>query len=292
MATLKNLTINDTGYLQIPSGTIAQRPASPSRGMMRYNTDFKVNEYYNGTEWVIGSPVPIITDGLVVWLDAAEPSSYPGSGTTWTDLSGSGNNGTLANGPTFTTTDGGGFVFDGSDDVLNISNSTSLQNTFSTGSFSITSVSKATNLVYPRSSFPFWIQNYALNNTWAIANRGMSSGDGSNETSYTIEVNNGGTYFAGSVNHTVSLSVSYVRTIVIDRTNGFTFKYYINGVFLGESASTSITGSIYDSGGFQFGNMYGWTFNGTLYNLLINSKALTSAEVQQNYQALRGRFGL
>lgn len=52
MAILKNTTVDDTGFITIPSGTIAQRPASPSAGMFRYNTEFKTNEYYNGTEWI------------------------------------------------------------------------------------------------------------------------------------------------------------------------------------------------------------------------------------------------
>jgi hypothetical protein len=52
MATLTTLTVNDTGYLRIPQGTTAQRPASPQAGMLRYNTDYSVNEYYNGTAWV------------------------------------------------------------------------------------------------------------------------------------------------------------------------------------------------------------------------------------------------
>ena len=48
----------------------------------------------------------IVTDGLVLCLDAASKRSYPGTGTTWTDLKG-GNNGTLTNGPTFDTGNGG-----------------------------------------------------------------------------------------------------------------------------------------------------------------------------------------
>jgi hypothetical protein len=55
----------------------------------------------------------IITDGLVLLLDAANSKSYPGTGTTWTDLSRSGNNGTLINGPTFNSGNGGSIVFDG-----------------------------------------------------------------------------------------------------------------------------------------------------------------------------------
>jgi hypothetical protein len=53
MATLKNTTINSTGYITLPSGTTAQRPATPATGMMRFNTTFASNEFYNGTTWVV-----------------------------------------------------------------------------------------------------------------------------------------------------------------------------------------------------------------------------------------------
>ena len=62
----------------------------------------------------------IVTDGLVLCYDAANTRSYPGTGTTWTDLAGS-NDGTLTNGPTFDTTNGGSIVFDGTDDRVAIS---------------------------------------------------------------------------------------------------------------------------------------------------------------------------
>ena len=62
-----------------------------------------------------------ITDGLVLCLDAANRKSYPGSGTTWTDLSGRGNTGTLTNGPTYSSANGGSIVFDGTDDIVNTS---------------------------------------------------------------------------------------------------------------------------------------------------------------------------
>lgn len=58
----------------------------------------------------------IITDGLRLYLDAGNASSYPGTGTTWTDLSGYGNNFTLVNGPTYSTESGGAIVFDGTND--------------------------------------------------------------------------------------------------------------------------------------------------------------------------------
>ena len=61
----------------------------------------------------------IVTDGLVLCYDAANDRSYPNTGTTWTDLAGS-NNGTLTNGPTFDTTNGGSIVFDGTNDRISI----------------------------------------------------------------------------------------------------------------------------------------------------------------------------
>ena len=63
----------------------------------------------------------ILTDGLVFAVDAANKKSYPGSGTTWTDLAGS-NDGTLTNGPTFNSGDGGSIVFDGTDDLVDFGN--------------------------------------------------------------------------------------------------------------------------------------------------------------------------
>jgi len=59
-----------------------------------------------------------VTNGLVLALDAADKNSYPGSGTTWFDLSGNGYNGTLTNGPTFNSNNGGNIIFDGVDDYL------------------------------------------------------------------------------------------------------------------------------------------------------------------------------
>ena len=71
----------------------------------------------------------IVTSGLVLHLDAGNASSYPGSGTAWTDLSGNGNNGTLTNGPTYSAADGGQIVFDGTNDFVACGNAASLQTT-------------------------------------------------------------------------------------------------------------------------------------------------------------------
>jgi hypothetical protein len=59
-----------------------------------------------------------VTNGLVLCLDAADKNSYSGTGTTWTDLTGNGNNGTLTNGPTFNSANGGSISFDGTNDYI------------------------------------------------------------------------------------------------------------------------------------------------------------------------------
>ena len=75
----------------------------------------------------------IVTDGLVLALDAGNTKSYSGSGTTWTDLSGRGSNGTLTNGPTYSSANGGFIVFDGTNDYASITGS----NTVSSVTFSV-----------------------------------------------------------------------------------------------------------------------------------------------------------
>ena len=68
----------------------------------------------------------IVTNGLVLALDAADKNSYVGSGTTWKDLSGNSFNGTLTNGPTFSNTNGGAIVFDGTNDYVNVLDNSTL----------------------------------------------------------------------------------------------------------------------------------------------------------------------
>ena len=72
----------------------------------------------------------IVTDGLVLCLDASDPQSYSGSGNTWSDRSGNGSNGTLTNGPTFDSDNKGSLVFDGVNDYINFGNPSSASNCY------------------------------------------------------------------------------------------------------------------------------------------------------------------
>ena len=105
MATLKNTTINDTGYVQLPVGTTAERPVSPTLGMMRVNTTTYALEYYDGYLWKNLAVTLPVKSGLVGWY---LPDNY--SSGVWTDSSGSGNNATLTTGtPSTSIQSGTGF---------------------------------------------------------------------------------------------------------------------------------------------------------------------------------------
>jgi hypothetical protein len=118
MATLKNTNIDDTGYLQLPSGTTAQRPVSPSAGYMRWNTTIKGVEIYNGDTWtsLITDKLPVQSN-LVFHYDPSNIQSYSGAGTTITDLSANGIDGTLVNGVGYSSNL---FTLDGTNDYIDL----------------------------------------------------------------------------------------------------------------------------------------------------------------------------
>ena len=85
MATLKNLTINDTGYLQLPSGTTAERPASPSVGMLRYNTTTGLAETYSGSAWTtVGSALPSVVSVSPTYYNGEQGTSFTITGENFT----------------------------------------------------------------------------------------------------------------------------------------------------------------------------------------------------------------
>ena len=210
----------------------------------------------------------IVTDGLVLWLDASNKPSYPGSGTTWTDLSGNNNNGTLTNGPTFNSDNGGSMVFDGVNDYV----SNTMPNP---GSVPIT--------------FDFWM------------NSNTSTPVGLFDTApYNPSVLRN--YGAGNIewwnsNPTVSLGVSALTwtniTIEFSFTTNRTIKYYRNGNLI--TTATGSASSTFAWTSLIFGNINegsaGW-YSGKISTIKIYNRALSAGEVLQNFNALKSRFGL
>jgi hypothetical protein len=220
----------------------------------------------------------IVTDGLVFYLDAANTKSYVSGSTTWNDISREGNNGTLINGPTFSSQNGGSIVFDGTDDTVSIP-SNSLLNT--PNGFTGEIVVKFDNstpgnllhkeLVYTiRRSGPTSLQ-WADGTNWSYANWNATS------PSFTFDTSNSNKYYHIVVTKSVNVVSCYLNgELMVQKTFGN------NGVGSGNSLSVFI-GSYAGSSQFLDGNVA----MSRIYN-----RALSQEEVLQNYNATKSRFGL
>jgi hypothetical protein len=230
---------------------------------------------------------PIVTDGLVFYVDAGNGNSYPGSGTTWTDLSGS-NNGTLTNGPTYDSANGGSIVFDGANDYA--------------------AMGTATNFVPTNDmTMDVWIK---LDDYDACICMSPNSAGG-NEMIFYIPASTTGTWVykrlsctfdnsdgaSGSwptSNTDIPLS-TWVNVCLV--RDGATARFYYNGI--ADGTGTRGTGTLVyatgqplylgtdtDGSSFTTGNF----FDGKMSNFKLYNRALSASEVTQNYNALKNRF--
>lgn len=234
----------------------------------------------------------IVRTGLVLDLDAAQPLSYKGTGTAWNDLSGNGNNGTLTNGPTYSSSNGGSIVFDGGDDY---STSGALSGSFASFStiiwFYPTSV---TNFENPIDC------NYAYNGTTGnIGPRLEMTGTGTLAWIYSNDTaNNSNFYSHNVVSSGLAANTWHCAAITYDSgTNTSTTYYNGNSTGLTRTLSGTPTGfigvmnNVNLGRGFHLGGAER-PFTGRVSNVQIYNRALTAAEVSQNYNALKHRFGL
>ena len=235
-----------------------------------------------------GGPKPIVTEGLVFAVDATNYQSYPGSGTTWSDMVG-GNDGTLTNGPTFDSGNGGSIVFDGTDDYMSTTYSTptSLQGD-------------------PNFTVCGWFKksgNWSNGATWGIGGdsslQGINSWNYNNTNEISIDMwgratlSTGETYSdtdwkfiswcktAGAFNPTnISIYVNLTKytgdDFTVLRSNYDTPNINSNGIVLARAGANT-------------NNYYGKPI---ISNFKIYSRVLTEQEITQNYNALKSRFGL
>jgi len=219
----------------------------------------------------------IVTDGLVLCLDAASKRSYPGTGTTWTDLKGV-NNGTLTNGPTFDTGNGGSIVFDGSDDYISVPSFTS---DLPSHSFSLELVFK-------------W-DSYGTDNIDFItagADEELeihTGGDAGTNGLRFIPYDHPGSATQGTLDNP-NIITNDINHIVFTAEHSSPSKSYKSGeLFLTSSTTSTITltsSTFYigrrGSGAFPFG--------GNIHTLKVYNRALTADEVRQNYLSTKERF--
>jgi hypothetical protein len=210
----------------------------------------------------------IITNGLVLCLDAGNTKSYPGSGTTWTDLSGNGNTGTITNGPTYSSSNGGSLVFDGVNDSVYMTNP-GISQTFSVSSWiNCTNVASSNNIVSKNG--PYFMRIV------------------SSKVRFNVLTDGGWLFQDGTT--VLSNNVWYNLTMVYD---GSTWKGYINSNLEFSVPKTGLitsNSSLYIGYTPDVGEQAG--FNGNISQVSIYNRALTASEIQQNYNATKSRFGL
>jgi hypothetical protein len=237
----------------------------------------------SGSQATIGPNT--VTDGLVLYLDAANTKSYVSGSTTWTDLSSGGNNSTLTNGPTFNNANGGSIVFDGINEVASIQN------------FSNFNLSKGIVNIW---FYPFNTDGIIFSQYLNDLNR--------NHIQY---VGGTGNYIRIIANASINL-LSFQSTtgsITQNSWNNVNYLYdydtnyfaiYVNG-YLNSSTVSSVpqpsgVGEITIACGKDFdfppSPYYYNFFNGNISQVQIYNKILSDQEILQNYNATRTRFGI
>ena len=218
----------------------------------------------------------IITQNLVLCLDAANTKSYPGSGTTWTDLSGNGNNGTLVNGVGYSGDNFGSLSFDGANDYVTLGTKDIITTDFSVNMW--VKVTAATKEVY------FFSFGYSDSNSALLYRSGGAP--------YTLTMNyiNSGVITTHSSSFAINQNVTYNITWTRTGSNNIV---YINGVNIYSfSNSTTLISCIYDIGWATTRNKSTAYYQGNIYTTSLYNRALTPQEIQQNFNATRSRYGI
>jgi hypothetical protein len=231
----------------------------------------------------------IVRDGLVLDLDAAKRDSYPGSGTVWRDIAGGVITGSLVNGPTFDSNNGGSIVFDGVNDHVTCG----VISTLPSGTQNRTLMG--------------WVQDNSLSDF--VGDLMSVFGYGSDaSTGNLFMVSIGGTTYnnrkiiiwTNTVNHVSSFSINrnewtHITATVTQDSPSPRLTIYKNGVSDGGSIraiNTINTGPFSLADSITSGPTYDKFLNGRISQVQVYNRALNASEVLQNFNATRARFGI
>ena len=216
----------------------------------------------------------IVTSGLQLYLDAGNTSSYPGTGTNWTDLSGNGRHGTLTSGPTYSATNRGSIVFDGSDDFVQCS-----------GSLTVTA---ATFVIWlrrngPQGSFDGIMYSRGTNIT------GISFFETTNKISYTW--NNAVNTYTWDSGLTIPDLTWCMIAVSVTSTSATAYLCQSSGI----TSATNIvshTSTVLDDIKLAQDDQGARFFNGNIAIAQLYNTALSAEQISTNFQADRARFGV
>lgn len=232
-------------------------------------------------------PTNIVTNGLVLFLDANNTNSYPGSGTSWYDLSGNGNTGTLTNGPTFNSANGGSIVFDGIDDYVRISHNSILAPT--------------SQISYGAWAF---LSNWNITNNLRLLSKTETGGYNIGLNESTIGAGNfGGIIYLGGAYRQAKVTRSTISSgwhYIIMTCDGRYFRLYIDAINVATYDHGSVATISYTyNNSFFIGAEPGPSttpdgsyWNGNISQATVYNRSLTATEVLQNFQVTRDRFGV
>lgn len=220
----------------------------------------------------------IVTDGLVLYLDGANPKSYVSGSTIWNDISKNSNNGVLINNPTFNTSNNGTIVFDGTNDYGTIPYNTDfdLSNTDYTleGWFNLNTFS-----FQPFGEHLISKDTFGATFDWSLAVI--------NSTTLTLYSNGTSTNVTATV---PTMSTGQWYHYVITSISGV-IRIYLNSIlYQTQSMVTSNSSQVFVTIGCRSWNNPGGYMNGKIPVLRIYRKGLVGGEVLQNYNSLKNRF--
>jgi hypothetical protein len=246
----------------------------------------------------LGHSPSMVTNGLALYLDAGNVKSYPKSGATWTDISGNNRNATITN-AVYNSANGGSIDFDGTGDYAIIDNCLPL---------------KWQNITQVTLDITFKsIGRYVGNTRQYVFDARQTNGTPVycwylliiDNNSYIVEStgnNTSGSYTDWNINTpTTLLNNTWNVVQTIDKTiTTNNYKTYINGILVDtRSFNYSVTQGVDNTNQMYLGTYWGgadagsnFHFAGSIYNVRIYNRALSAAEVTQNFNALRGRYGL
>jgi len=278
----KTSSIYSLGLLSISSyiGIGAESNSNYGRMLDGYVSDCKIYnrplsatevlKNYSESKTFYNNLPNIVTNGLQLYLDADVYSSYIGSGTTWTDLSGNSFNGTLSLGPTFSSSDPKCLNFDGVDDY---------------------SISSVLNIA-ASSTVTIWIRSANYNNKIPISINGDVYGSGPNIFFYNSTINwNIGDGGANPFTNSYYPDGNW-HYIVVTNDASSDAKLYIDGVLIGTAAYINTVSSTTNN--FWIGRFHGdnnYTIAANIAQVKLYTRALSDVEVLQNYNATKFRFG-
>lgn len=236
------------------------------------------------------SPKISSLDSLIYYLDASNPRSYISGSTTWYDISRTGVNGALVNGPTFSSENGGSIVFDGIDDYIGLSQITANQ---TIGNYTISLWISFTNTITPSNVINFMlmeaqntllggVDNYIslIGNTTVPGTNGRILFQTFNPLSVLYSTTN--TWIGGQWYNIVgTYDISTSRQSI-----------YVNGILEG---STTIANCYFNTNTYFNLGTYTvppkqWFFNGKMANFMVYKKTLSSDEILQNYNTIKPKI--